>query len=289
MEPEVRWPSRPPAVRQRKWIEFLLGDRDIRGLKSPPLPDEALQSQFVGSCGPQAFIEADVFCAKLRQAAARYGGGLGPQSKVLDFGAGWGRLYRLMLNYVAPENLVGVDIDPICVDLCKEAMPYGSFSQNEIAPPLAFPDGTFDIVYAYSVFSHLAPEIARDWFKEFRRVARPGGLVAFTTLKKAHLNVWRSLALSGTSPGHTEGLKKAEFDYDAWLRRSDAGEPLYAPTGGSGCRDSSFYGETIISQRAVQTLALECGLEVRVFEEGDDLPQSFVVLQRPRKSDSIER
>ena len=33
-------------------------------------------------------------------------------SRVLDFGCGWGRVIRFFLKDVAPWNLVGVDIDP---------------------------------------------------------------------------------------------------------------------------------------------------------------------------------
>jgi SAM-dependent methyltransferase len=278
------WPVRPPDLGENQWVEFLLGRREIRGFIAPPLPDEAVQSQFVGSCGPEAFVEARVFCSKLRVTARRHADKIRPRSKVLDFGVGWGRLYRMMLNYVVPENLVGVDIDKMCIDLCRKAMPYGTFAQNGIRPPLAFPGGSFDLIYAYSVFSHLAPETGGDWFRDFRRVLKPGGLFAFTTLKAAHLEVWHSLALSGKSIGHTKGFERAGFEYDAWRERLDAGAPLYLPVGGGDCRDASFYGETILSLPAVKTLAGESGLEVRRFEEGDDLPQAFVVLQRPRVS-----
>jgi len=371
------------------------------------LPDAALQAQFVGSCGPEAFAEATTFCAKLSSAARKYGSALGADTRVLDFGVGWGRLYRVLLNHADPGNLVGVDIDQMCIDLCSAAMPYGAFARNGVGPPLGFPDGHFDVVYAYSVFSHLAPQVARAWFEDFRRVLRPGGLVLFTTLKAAHLNVWRRQAAESESH-YSACLRRAGFDYDAWRKRAARGEPLYLPIGGddsrdvsastgvgsylqgsvltvdwrissapaaggqfgvwvrsaggdwfiaetmeasgetdnttdltldvplgSGyqaivayrpadagawesfatslrsfavtapshadvapecapggvslylpidgdeCRAASFYGETIIAKPAVRALARATGLDVRVFEDGGDLPQSFVVLQRP--------
>ena len=283
MTPETHWPATPPAISEHDWIDFLLHGRTVEGMTAPPLPGAAIQAQFVGSCGPEAFAEATTFCSKLTTAARKYGVGLRAGSRVLDFGVGWGRLYRVMLNHVDPKNLVGVDIDQMCIDLCAEAMPYGTFARNDADPPLAFRDGRFDIVYAYSVFSHLAPQVAMGWFRDFHRLLRPGGLVLFTTLKAAHLDVWRKQA-SDAGSNHSACLQSAEFNYDAWRDRAARGEFLYLPIGGGDCRDASFYGETIIAKPGIHALARDSGFDVRVFADVGDLPQSFVVLQRPMAS-----
>ena len=278
-----QWPATPPEIDERKWVRFLLGDRRVRGIVAPPLPEAAIQSQFVGSCGAEAFVEASVFCSKLRAVARAHADALEADSRILDFGVGWGRLYRVMLNHVKPTTLVGADIDQTCVDLCSSAMPYGTFVCNSIAPPLGFDSQAFDVIYAYSVFSHLAPEVAQGWMKEFRRVLRPGGLVAFTTLKPAHLAVWRDQA-SGADPNYVRCLERVAFDHDRWAARAAHGEALYLPIGGGDLREDSFYGETVLSMPAVRELAVTAGLEALVFEDGSDLPQSFVALRRPATS-----
>jgi SAM-dependent methyltransferase len=51
---------------------------------------------------------------------------------------------------------------------------------TELQPPLPYPDGAFDFVYAFSVFTHLSVELADRWMAELRRVVKPGGLVWFT-------------------------------------------------------------------------------------------------------------
>ncbi len=275
-----QWPATPPEIDERKWVQFLLGERRVRGLVAPPLPEAAIQSQFVGSCGADAFVEASVFCGKLRAAAASHLGGLHADSRVLDFGVGWGRLYRVMLNHVRPATLVGTDIDQLCVDLCSAAMPYGTFVRNGIVPPLDFTPDAFDFIYAYSVFSHLAPDVAQGWMKEFARVLRPGGLVAFTTLKPAHLAVWRDQS-HGADPNYVRCLERVAFDHDRWAEQAAEGEALYLPIGGGDLREDSFYGETVLSAGAVHTLAEAVGLEVLVFKADSDLPQSFVVVRRP--------
>ena len=51
----------------------------------------------------------------------------------------------------------------------------GNFEQSAVEPPLRFADGSFDIVYAYSVFSHLSERVQLRWVEEFARILRPGG------------------------------------------------------------------------------------------------------------------
>jgi SAM-dependent methyltransferase len=55
-------------------------------------------------------------------------------------------------------------------------------SVNEIAPPLPYPDSSFDFVYAISVFTHLPENLQDAWMQDCRRVLKPGGFLFFTTL-----------------------------------------------------------------------------------------------------------
>jgi SAM-dependent methyltransferase len=96
-----------------------------------------------------------------------------------------------MLRWCSPDNLIGVDIDEKCISICRKAMPYGTFVKNNVEPPLPFQSASFGIVYAYSVFSHLAQNASYKTLFELARALKPGGLVVFTTLKRGHLEVWQ--------------------------------------------------------------------------------------------------
>lgn len=276
---DTTWPMTPPAVGDSLWQQFLLGEASIVGIQPPAMPAAELQNQFVGSNGREALLEAAKFCTKLDCACGDFATRFNPSSKVLDFGVGWGRLYRLLLNKIRPANLIGVDIDPKCISLCCEAMPYGTFVQSESLPPLNFAERTFDVVYAYSVFSHLAEHAFKAWLGEFRRLLKPGGLIAFTSLKEAHLELWRD-QLHGDRPYYVSHLKRANFDYAEWRRRQAEGEFLYVPTGGGDMRHDSFYGEAIVTRQYLAAVRPELNLVVRIFDDDGDLPQSFVVLQK---------
>lgn len=273
------WPSQPPRLPASEWIDFLLNEKALSGVTAPAMPPVAMQDQFVGSNGRSALNEASIFCEKLREHAISSGQDTSTDRRLLDFGVGWGRLYRILLNHYDPRSLIGVDIDPKCVRSCSDTMPYGTFVQSG-DPPLPFSAGSFDIVYAYSVFSHLAEHAFRSWMTEFSRLLNPGGLVVFTTLKSPHLDTWRVLS-TGNDPWYVEYLKRAGFDYSKWVARRDAGEFLYVPTGGGDMRDASFYGEAVVTERYLRRVAPELGLGLVAFDESDELPQAFVVLKRP--------
>jgi SAM-dependent methyltransferase len=184
-----------------------------------------------------------------------------------------------MLRWCSPNNLTGVDIDEKCIRICRDAMPYARFVKSDIEPPLPFEAATFDIVYAYSVFSHLAQDASYRFLFEFARVLKAGGLAVFTTLKRVHLDTWQA-QVNGDSPFYRAQLARAGFDYAKWQVRADRGEFLYVPTGGGDMRDDSFYGETVITRYHLEIVAKGLGFRVRLFDDESLMPQSFVVLQR---------
>lgn len=105
-------------------------------------------------------------------------GGIDPYSlrSVLDFGCGVGRVLRhfepLALRGVA---LHGTDYNPRLIAWCRQNLPFARFSQNRLEPGLDHPAASFDLIYAFSVFTHLNPENQSAWMSELFRLVRPGG------------------------------------------------------------------------------------------------------------------
>lgn len=104
---------------------------------------------------------------------------------VLDFGCGCGRVTRWWSDFAGA--VAGSDLSAPAVDWCRRNLPFGRFEQNGLAPPLAFPDASFDLVYALSVFTHLTAELQLAWRDELRRVLRPGGRLLVTTHGRSYL------------------------------------------------------------------------------------------------------
>jgi SAM-dependent methyltransferase len=95
---------------------------------------------------------------------------------VLDFGCGAGRTIRHLLDEAPECELWGSDIDPRCIEWDQQHLAPASFVLNEEVPPLPFPDGKFDLIYAYSVFTHLSVHWAA-WLLELDRVLAPDGRI----------------------------------------------------------------------------------------------------------------
>src|SRR5262249_18027231 len=125
-------------------------------------------------------------------------GGLGGCA-VLDFGCGWGRVTRFFLKDVAPSQLWGIDIRSETIDIAKKLFqgPGGAFEVTNAPPPTTFAEGTFSLVFSYSVFSHLSEEVHYEWLSEFNRILKPGGVVIATTLPRGFIEMVNSFRENG--------------------------------------------------------------------------------------------
>jgi SAM-dependent methyltransferase len=227
---------------------------------------------FVGSTGIEALSHAGVFWDRTKNAMSNLGSPMRRDTRVLDIGVGWGRLYRWALRDISTTHLTGIDIDPKTIEMCKAAMPYGDF--RHVPPGAQYPAG-YDLAFAYSVFSHVSEAVAKAILAEARLALNPGGILALTTLQPAHIDVWSN---NLHKPVFTKALAIAKFNKDEWWKRAAVGAHLYVPTGGGDdTRPEDQYGEAVIS--AGWWAGLD-GYRLVRYEVPSDMPQAFVVLQR---------
>jgi arsenite methyltransferase len=113
---------------------------------------------------------------------ARYMGqiALSVGARVLEIGCGNGATTKLIMEYVNPAQLVGIDPSSVFIDMARETFAGESRVSFVVGDAAATgqADAFFDVVIAHTVYSHLAdPDGA---LVEARRVLRPGGqLVIF--------------------------------------------------------------------------------------------------------------
>ncbi|MFI5263950.1 MAG: class I SAM-dependent methyltransferase [Candidatus Kapaibacterium sp.] len=98
---------------------------------------------------------------------------------ILDFGCGCGRLIR-HLPVQTKASLYGCDYNEELIEWSQKNLRFAEFKRNELAPPLPYPDNSFDFIYARSVFTHLDEMLQKKWMEELHRVLRPGGYLYFT-------------------------------------------------------------------------------------------------------------
>ena len=86
--------------------------------------------------------------------------------RILDVGCGTGRVTRLPKGWV-----VGLDPSERMLDIARRRVPGARFVRS-VAPPVPFATGSFDLVLAAHLFSHLEPGVRPSFVAEAKRVAR---------------------------------------------------------------------------------------------------------------------
>jgi SAM-dependent methyltransferase len=99
--------------------------------------------------------------------------------RILDFGCGAGRLIQFIPN-VAHSRVYGCDVNKILIDFVGEAFPGVSVISNDFSPPLIYPSEFFDLIYSFSVFSHLTQNDELAWLQELARVGTKDALYLVT-------------------------------------------------------------------------------------------------------------
>ena len=79
------------------------------------------------------------------------------------------------------NRLWGVDASAEAIELCRRHDRWSRFEVVAASGPTPFPDGAFDLVYSFSVFSHFSETMHARWLEEIGRILQPGGLLLATT------------------------------------------------------------------------------------------------------------
>ncbi|RWP83402.1 class I SAM-dependent methyltransferase [Mesorhizobium sp.] len=238
------WPNASMASFKAVWPR-LAGDRaegllvfDIRSADGSMLPakhrmmfdfsDEAViqvpDAELVAHIGPtppQMFIQTGRTLAMQFDAALRTvsGKGFESQTAILEWGCGPARVLQHVKHLYGGGEVTttGIDVDSVAIDWCKSRLSGIEFKTCELNPPVDYPDSSFDVVYAYSVLTHLRKQDAGAWVKEINRVLRPGGHFIFTTLGTSSL-AWlhphgnQSIEDALNTNGIYDGAKNTDID-----------------------------------------------------------------------------
>lgn len=105
---------------------------------------------------------------------------------LLDFGCGAGRFLRQVFDWAEVAEIHGCDLDEPMVEWARDNLcpPIAGIELNGFDPPLPYPDDHFDVVTAFSVFTHLGTNWA-EWLLEVRRVLKPNGILIASILDQS--------------------------------------------------------------------------------------------------------
>ncbi len=274
-----------PLLGEDAWIELQHRSVDapvIDGMRMPLFPPAALQEVFVGASGRAALDEAAAFYRAVKAGAATAGVPLRRDSAVLDFGCGWGRITRFFLRDVDAAGLVGCDVLPGMVDMCRRLDLRARFVVTPPAPPSDLATGSFDVIYAYSVLTHMSEELHLACIAEFRRLLRPGGVLVASVLSRRFIGMCEELRRGPAQESAMyQALVRSFADTAQTYADFDADRFSFAGTGGGTELPPECFGLAVFSEGYVRR-AWAPHLEVIGFSDDPAvLQQAVVVARRP--------
>lgn len=270
-------------ITDREWFELQFSPElvKLRGIAVPGIPSEHYQVSFTGLTGRQNLEQAWSFYKLAHKAA---GLDLIRDPHILDFGGGWGRIARFWLRETPPGNITVSDTMDTAISLLHELKAPYHIVKNPPFPPADY-NRTYDLIYAFSVFSHLSQEYTAAWIDYLLTQLKGNGRFVFTTRGdrfisdmtaiKAQTEEFVEAQTVGGAGSYLKQLRATFPDPSILRARYDAGEFQFFPLTDTRLPEDCT-GETIIPRRWFEE---RYGDRLVGFEQNADAQQAIVTLR----------
>lgn len=102
--------------------------------------------------------------------------------RILDWGCGPGRVIRHLPSVINNGcEFFGTDYNSKSIEWCSNNLKGINFNNNSLKAELPYKDGSVDVIYGISVFTHLSERMHYDWYNELLRILKSGGIILVTT------------------------------------------------------------------------------------------------------------
>lgn len=176
-------------------------------------------------------------------------------TRLLDFGAGYGRLTRFLGSFFPNNEIVVSEVKPQAIAFLSEYLGLEGISHT--ADPDSFPTEKFHGILALSVFTHLPRNLFEGWFACLANALDQAGMMVFTFNDSAR---------------HTSA-KDSDFLYtiqseDSFFHTSDR------------LVSDQEYGLTFVSQNYLSEQANRQGLDIEFKRSTSFGTQSLAIIRR---------
>ncbi len=195
----------------------------------PRMASDETQRNFTGNCGEVLLGQTVSFVRALAYNYAALRNRSLSGARIMDYGCGYGRISRMLYYYSDPEAIWAVDPWDLAVNLCREAGMVGNIAQSDYLPTsLPAPEAAFDVMFAFSVFTHTSRNATDAALSSLRNHIAPNGLLVITIRPPEYWVV------------NPEYAPQA----DAYQAKHDAEGFAFAPHGRDTVEGEATYGDT---------------------------------------------
>jgi SAM-dependent methyltransferase len=147
----------------------------------PAMPSDDVQNNWTGTCGHRLLQQSVAFIRTVVGHYAAHSTVPLREGLALDYGCGWGRLTRLLYKYVPYDRIWGVDPWDRSIEACRSCGLLGHLAISDYLPTSLPVEGNkFDLIIAFSVFSHLSERATRMAASVLASHLSETGLLAIT-------------------------------------------------------------------------------------------------------------
>lgn len=217
----------------------------------------------------------------VQEACRRHGLNPSANLKWFDFGCATGRFLRQVDRETSPASEVwGCDFSPENIRWSQRHLsPRIRWFLNHEWPTLPIPDGYFDVVTAFSVFTHI-DLFEEAWLLELIRITQPGGILYLTIQNEA---TWRTLPNRPNSIEHL--MRSQEFTKTIDVQEEMFHQPLTHERLALVMRAESTYNRNVWHKNSyIQSHWGKFAQVLSIHDNGHNSYQSPVILRpNPRR------
>jgi SAM-dependent methyltransferase len=194
-------------------------------LKSLPDNRSLALAQAIGALNMDEFVSQGA-----GHVAVLHHHGLIDGMNIYDLGCGCGRTAQALHRSGWQGSYVGADVVPELLEELSQRCP-GYETIFNVTPTIVAPDASLDMIFHWSLFTHLYPGESYLYTCDAFRALKPGGKMVFSFLEledAAHDRVWH-VNLEHLKIGHPAEHLDAFLHRD-WIRRFAKDAGFEAPT-----------------------------------------------------------
>jgi 2-polyprenyl-3-methyl-5-hydroxy-6-metoxy-1,4-benzoquinol methylase len=152
----------------------------------PSMASEAVQMHWTGAHGEVLLGQSLAFIKTMISGYAAITGKKITDASILDFGCGWGRLIRPLYKFIPYEHIYGVDPWDESIKECEKHHIKANLAISELVPRSLPFERQFDLIFAFSVFTHLSEKTATVALNTLRKYILDDGLLVITIRPKEY-------------------------------------------------------------------------------------------------------